>query len=67
MHECWFENTLARLSALRIKKNLTETQVTMNMIMRTIKKRPDVKVKIKKEFDRDTGFDKEKARCQGGD
>jgi len=26
MHECWFENTLARLSALRIKKNLTETQ-----------------------------------------
>ena len=27
MHECWFENTLARLSALRIKKNLTETQV----------------------------------------
>ena len=29
MHECWFENTLARLSALRIKKNLTETQVRM--------------------------------------
>ena len=29
MHECWFENTLARLSALRIKKNLTETQVMM--------------------------------------
>ena len=27
MHECWFENTLARLSALRIKKNLTEIQV----------------------------------------
>merc|ERR1712037_656215 len=26
MRECWFENTLARLSALRIKKNLTETQ-----------------------------------------
>merc|ERR1712038_980344 len=26
MHECWFENTLARLSALRIKKNLTETR-----------------------------------------
>merc|ERR1712013_673917 len=26
MHECWFENTLARLSALRIKKNLTEIQ-----------------------------------------
>ena len=50
MHECWFENTLARLSALRIKKNLTETQVTMNMIMRTIKKRLDVKVEIKKEF-----------------
>ena len=52
MHECWFENTLARLSALRIKKNLTETQVTMNMIMRTIKKRLDVKVEIKKEFSR---------------
>ena len=50
MHECWFENTLARLSALRIKKNLTETQVTMNMIMRTIKKRLDVEVKIKKIF-----------------
>ena len=27
MRECWFENTLARLSALRIKKNLTEIQV----------------------------------------
>ena len=33
MHECWFENTLARLSALRIKKNLTETQVMMVRMM----------------------------------
>ena len=37
MHECWFENTLARLSALRIKKNLTETQVMMVRMMMVVR------------------------------
>ena len=52
MRECWFENTLARLSALRIKKNLTETQVMMvTMMIWMIRMR--LKMRIAKElFDR---------------
>ena len=48
MRECWFENTLARLSALRIKKNLTETQVMMvTMTMWMIRMR--LKMKMRNE------------------
>ena len=51
MRECWFENTLARLSALRIKKNLTETQVMMvTMTMWMIRMRLKMKMRIAKEL-----------------
>ena len=54
MRECWFENTLARLSALRIKKNLTETQVMMvTMMIWMIRMRLKMRMRIAKElFDR---------------